>query len=89
MLATLDGIQNFGTILNAQALKVVMRRKIKSNSDKETFGYKKRFHSSASMQDKLSMLIHVELIKTMDERNSFLNEFLSEFDCITSREQPM
>ena len=39
---------------------------------KETFEYKKRFHSSAFIQDKLSMLIGQLIKETMDKRNSIL-----------------
>ena len=47
------------------------RTRIKETRIKETFGYKKRFHSSAFMQDKLSTLIG-QLIKNMDKRNPIL-----------------
>ena len=53
---------------------------------KETFGYKKRFHSSAFMQEDF---ITLYVNRTTDKRNSFLTEklnpyefILSEFDCI-------
>ena len=36
---------------------------------KETFGYKKCFHSSAFMQDKLSALIGQQLKEIMGKRN--------------------
>ena len=39
---------------------------------KETFEYKKRFHSSTFRQDKLSMLIGQLIKETMDKKNSFL-----------------
>ena len=38
----------------------------------ETFGYKKRFHSSDFMQVKLSTLIGQLIKETMDKRNPFL-----------------
>ena len=58
------------------------RTRIKETRIKETFGHKRRFHSSAFMQDKLSMLIGQPMKETMDEK-FFLppSEFiLSEFD---------
>ena len=58
---------------------------MKETRIKETFGYKKRFHSSDFMQVKLSTLIGQLIKETMDKRNPFLtpNEFgLSEFNCI-------
>ena len=39
---------------------------------KETFGYKKRFDSSAFIHDKLSTVIGQLITETMDERNSFV-----------------
>ena len=39
---------------------------------KETFGYKKRFHSSDFMQVKLSTLIGQLIKETMDKSNPFL-----------------
>ena len=39
---------------------------------KETFGYKKRFHSSAFMQDILSTLKGQLIKATLYNRNSFL-----------------
>ena len=44
----------------------------KRNTDKKTFGYKKRFHSSDFMQVILSTLIGQLIKKTMDKRNPFL-----------------
>ena len=49
------------------------RTRIKETRIKETFGYKKRFHSSDFMQVKLSTLIGQLIKETMDKkRNPFL-----------------
>ena len=48
------------------------RTRIKETRIKETFGYKKRFHSFTFMQDKLSTLIGQLMKETVDKRNSFL-----------------
>ena len=45
------------------------RTRIKETRIKETFGYKKRFHNSAFMHDKLSMLIGRLIKETKDKRN--------------------
>ena len=45
---------------------------LKETRIKETFGYKKRFHSSDFMQVKLSTLIGQLITETMDKRNPFL-----------------
>ena len=47
------------------------RTRIKETRIKETFGYKKHFHSSAFMQVKLSTLIGQLINETMDKRNFF------------------
>ena len=47
---------------------------MKETRIKETFGYKKRFHSPAFMRDKHSMLIGQLIKETMDKRN--LESFL-------------
>ena len=60
------------------------RTRIKETRIKETFGYKKRFHSSALMRDKLYTLIGQLIKETMGKRNTFLPPYeflLSEFDC--------
>ena len=52
---------------------VELGQRFKRNTAKKTFGYKKRFHSSAFMQDQLSSTLTGQLIKeTMDKTNSFL-----------------
>ena len=48
------------------------RTRIKETRIKETFGYKKRYHSSDFMQVKLSTLIGQLIKETMDKRNPFL-----------------
>ena len=57
------------------------RTRVKETRIKETFGYKKRFHSSTYVQDKRFMLIGQLIKETL-----FLSpsEFLlSELDCIS------
>ena len=54
------------------SVTVYSRTRIKETRIKETFGYKKRFHSSDFMQVKLSTLIGQLIKETMDERNLFL-----------------
>ena len=52
---------------------------------KETLGYKKRFHSSAFMQDKLSTLIGQPIKETWVKETLSLPPYeflLSELDCI-------
>ena len=46
--------------------------RIKETQIKETFGYKKRFHSSDFLQVKLSTLIGQLIKETMDKKNLFL-----------------
>ena len=48
------------------------RTRVKETRIKETFGYKKRFHSSDFMQVKLPTLIGQLIKETMDKRNPFL-----------------
>ena len=63
------------------------RTRIKETRIKETFGYKKRFHSSDFMQFKRSTLIGQLIKETLfSPPNEFL---LSEFDCILDNTQSL
>ena len=48
------------------------RTRIRETRIKETFGYKKRFHFSVFMQDKLSALEGQMINETMNKGNFFL-----------------
>ena len=68
-------MENKNTLNSFQIIDIetiYSRTLIKETRIKETFGYKKRFHSSDFMQVKLSTLIEQLIKETMDKRNPFL-----------------